>query len=136
MNLQYNLNSFDLCWPQLTFDINQKKRTLELTMGNPLAKYELCCTYIPNDPVFLQGFQDLTFVDLNWPWPVLKWSINLPYIYMISLDVGLLRYGSIDLCWPQITFDLHQNQQGFISNMRDPHANYEICCSTYLEIFY
>ena len=41
-------------------------------------------------------------------------------------DIVFTRFSVFDLWWPQMTFDLHQNNRDELSNMEDPQVKYEI----------
>ena len=72
----------------------------------------------------LQSFQSLTSGDLNWPLtntknnkdylpnmehPQVKYEANPCFP---SWDIVFTRFSLFDLWWPQMTFDLHQEQYG------------------------
>ena len=70
----------------------------------------------------LQGFQTLTAVDLKWPLTSMKNNRDhlptkgyLPIKFEVqvnftSSDIMFTKFSHFDLCWPQMTFDLHKNQ--------------------------
>ena len=108
-------------WPKMTFD-------LHLTTG---VMYSMHYTYKPNmrsvqasllEISYLQGFHHLTCVDPKWPLTSTKNNrllvlnrVHLHTKYEIcpsfpSWAIVFTRFSQFYLCWPQMTFDLHQKQ--------------------------
>ena len=116
------LTAGDLTWSLIS---TKNNRAHILTMGNPYSKYEITQKYRAWDMVFtgnIQCFYYLTSGDPKWPListkndrDLLLNMGNLHAKYEIprsypSWDIVFTRFWPFDLSWPQMTFDLHQNQ--------------------------
>ena len=123
--LRYRVYKVFTIWPLLTAN---DLWPLPKTIG---FLYLIRYTYIPNmrfvqvsllEISCLQGFHNLTPVDPKWPLTSTKTNrllvlnkVHLHTKYEIcpsfpSWDIVFTRFSQFDPCWPQMTFDLHQNQ--------------------------
>ena len=118
------LTSFDPKWP---LDSTKNNMDYPLNISNPHA-----CIRSPTVTVLelqcLQGFDHLISADPKWPLTSIKNNRdhllnvgNLHAKYEILCcypcrDTVFTKFWPFDLWWPQMTFDLHQKQQGSFSH--------------------
>lgn len=68
----FNILSIPMTSADTKLPLALSKRTLVLTMGNTRTKYDICCSYLPCDPVFYKGFKIWPVLTLTDPWPCSK----------------------------------------------------------------
>ena len=76
-----------------------------MTRSARVLQYWLICTY---KPTFTSAVIRLIYQGL--PTYLVSSSSN----YYWTWDIVLTRFSDIDLCWPQMTFDLHENNRGHL----------------------
>ena len=111
------MTSSDLWPPWKTIGIIYPPRAINIPSlkFQQLSLIEIMC---------LQGFQTLTSGDLKWPLTSMennrdhlpikgyehtKFEVQATFT---SWDIMFTRFSYFDLWWPQMTFDLHEKQQG------------------------
>ena len=112
---------FDLFWPQMTFGLHQKQYG-----SSTQHKYSTCWAWDPPQVLFLNYsvYKVLTIWlhdDLKWTLTLIKndrdhllnvGNVHAEYEIPHSdpyWDIVFTTFWPFDLCWPQMTFDLHQN---------------------------